>query len=102
MPVELAEQAALYLPQDLLDVINAMDGTDLSNHRITPPSVRRWGANCVVVYGSNADDTEGEKGFSNTHYSRFCRIPLKGFPIRVIDTSMEVVKQDVKALIKKV
>lgn len=102
VPVELAEQAALYLPEDLLDIINTFDGTKLCNHRMTPPSARRWSTSTIVVYGSNADDTEGEKGFSNTHYSRFTRLPLKGFPIRVIGTPMEVVKQDVQSLIRKV
>lgn len=102
VPVELAEQAALCLPQDLLDVINAFDGTHLSNRRMTPPSARRWSTQTVVVYGSNADDTEGEKGFSNTHYSRFCHIPLMGFPVRVIGTTMEQTKQDVQVLIGKV
>lgn len=102
VPVELAEQAALCLPQDLLDVTNAFDGTRLSNHRMTPPSARRWSTKTVVVYGSNADDTEGEKGFSNTHYSRFCRLPLKGFPVRVIGTTTDMMKQDVQALLGKV
>ncbi len=102
VPVELAEQAAYYIPKDLLDVINAFDGTQLSNHRVTPPSVRRWSADTVVVYGSNADDTDGEKGFSNTHLSRFNHYVLKGFPIHTIGASMEVIKKDVRALIDKV
>lgn len=102
VPMELAEQAAYYLPQDLLDVINAFDHTNLSNHRVTPPSARRWSTSTIVVYASNADDTEGEKGFSNTHYSRFTRLPLSGFPIRIIGTPMETVQRDVKELIVRV
>ena len=102
VPVELAEQAAYYLPKDLLDVINAFDGTQLSNHRVTPPSVRRWGPNTVVVYGCNADDTDGEKGFHNTHFGRFTRRPLKGFPIHTIGTSMDTIKQDIEALVARV
>lgn len=57
----------------------------------------------VVVYGCSADDTDGEKGFSNTHPNGFSHLPLqKGFPIHVIGTLMEVVKKDVKDLIAKV
>ena len=103
VPVELAEQAAYYLPKDVLDVINAFDGTALTNHRVTPPNVRRWSAETVVVYGCNADDTEGEKGFLDTHFSKlYNHHPMKGFPIHAIGTSMDVIKKDVKALITKV
>ena len=103
VPVELAEQAAYYLPKDILDVINAFDGTSLTNHRVTPPNVRRWSAETVVVYGCNADDTEGEKGFLDTHFSKlYNHRPMKGFPIHTIGTSMDVIKKDVQALIAKV
>ena len=102
VPVELAEQAAYYLPTDLLKVINDFDGTALTNHRVTPPTVKRWSTKTVVVYGCNADDTEGEKGFHNTHFGKFNRNPQKGFPIHTIGTSMEVIEKDVEALIAKV
>lgn len=102
VPMELAEQAACCMPKEILDIVNAFDGTNLSNHRMTPPSVRRWGTDTVVVYGCNADDSDGEKGFSNTHGSRFTPRPLKGFPIHIIGTSMEVVERDVKELIERV
>ena len=102
VPVELAEQAAYYLPTDLLKVINDFDGTALTNHRVTPPTVKRWSTKTVVVYGCNADDTEGEKGFHNTHFGKFNRNPQKGFPIHTIGTSMDVIKKDVKDLIAKV
>lgn len=102
VPVELAEQAAYCIPKELLDVINKFDGTQLSNHRVTPPNVRRWSADTIVVYGSNADDTDGEKGFSNTHISRFNHYPLSGYPICTIGASMDVIKKDVEGLINKV
>ena len=102
VPVELAEQAAYCIPKELLDVINEFDGTQLGNHRVTPPNVRRWSADTIVVYGSNADDTDGEKGFSNTHISRFNHYPLSGYPICTIGASMDVIKKDVEGLINKV
>lgn len=103
VPVELAEQAAYYLPKDLLDVINAFDGTSLTNHKVTPPNVRRWSNETIVVYGCNADDTEGEKGFLDTHFSKlYNHHPMKGFPIHTIGTSMDVIKKDVQTLMAKV
>ena len=102
VPVELAELAAYCIHKELLDVINEFDGTQLSNHRVTPPNVRRWSADTIVVYGSNADDTDGEKGFSNTHISRFNHYPLSGYPICTIGASMDVIKKDVEGLINKV
>ncbi|MBR4392134.1 MAG: ADP-ribosylglycohydrolase family protein [Bacteroidales bacterium] len=102
VPVDLAEQAAYYLPKELLDILNAFDGTQLSNHRVTPPSVRRWSKNTVVVYGSNADDTDGEKGYSATHISRFNHYPMSGYPIHIIGTTMDVIEKDVNDLIAKV
>lgn len=102
VPSELAEEAAYYLPEDLLKVINAFDHTNLSNHRVTPPSVDRWGTSTVVVYASNADDTEGEKGFSDTHGSKYCHHPLSGYPIHIIGTQMETVQHDVQELIARV
>ena len=102
VPVALAKQAAYYLPTDLLKVINEFDGTALSNHRVTPPMVKRWSTQTVVVYGSNADDTEGEGGFHDTHFGRYNRRPMKGFAIHTIGTSMDVIKKDVQALIAKV
>lgn len=100
--IELAEQAALYLPKELLDVINEFDRTSLSNNRLTPATVQRWSVDTVVVYGCNEDCTNGEAGFSNTHPSRYQPKPLKGFPIHVIGTTMDVIKKDVKTLIAKV
>lgn len=102
VPIELAEQAAYYLPEDLLKVINEFDHSNLSKHRVTPPSVKRWGANAVVVYGSNADDTVGETGHDCTHLSKYCHHPLSGFPIHIIGTPMETVQRDVQELIARV
>ena len=99
IPIELAEQAALYLPKDLLDIINEFDGASLSNHRITPPIIKRWSSNTIVVYGCNIDDTEGEKGYFDTRVTRFNRIPKKGYPIHTIGTSIETIKQEIHTLI---
>ena len=58
----------------------------------------------ILILGNApfADDTEGETGFHDTHFGKFNRRPLKGFPIHTIGTSMDVIKQDVEALVAKV
>ena len=102
IPYEFAEEAAKRIPQEMLDVINEFDGLTLSIHRTTPPNASRWSVDSVIVYGSNIEEKDGEKGFSYTIPSRHQRMPLKGFPIHTIGTTMDVVKKDVNSLIEKV
>ncbi len=102
VPRHIAEQAALYIPKRMLDIINEFDGANLPNLRITPPTVRRWGNDYVVVYGTNAAETEGERGYFDTRASRYNRKPLAGFPIHTIGTSLDTVKKDIENLIAEV
>ena len=102
VPRAIAEQAVRYIPKPMLDIINEFDGANLPNPRITPPTVRRWGKDCVIVYGTNAAETEGERGYFETRWSRYNSMPLAGFPIHTIGTSLDVVKQDIQRLIAEV
>lgn len=102
VPRAIAEQAVRYIPKPMLDIINEFDGANLPNPRITPPSVRRWGKECVIVYGTNAAESEGERGYFETRWSRNNHIPHAGFPIHTIGTSLDVVKQDIQRLIAEV
>jgi len=103
VPRTIAEEAAHFLPQDILDVVNEFDGVSLPSPRITPSNINCWGNNCIVVYGCNADETEGEKGFGETRTrSRFNRFPKEGYPIHTIGTPFETVRADVEGLIAHV
>ena len=102
VPRVIAEQAARYIPKRMLDIINEFDGANLPNLRITPPVVRRWGNDYVVVYGTNVEETEGERGYFETRLSRFTRVPLAGFPIHTIGTSIDTVKKDIQRLVTEV
>ena len=102
VPRAIAEQAARYIPKPMLDIINEFDGANLPNLRITPPVVKRWGDDCVAVYGTNVEETEGERGYFETRLSRFTRTPLAGFPIHTIGTSVNTVKEDIQRLIAQV
>lgn len=62
VPLEIVNEAADFLPQELLDIINEFDGLQLSNHRTTPSTYNRWGD--ILVYGSS-DDQKGEVGALN-------------------------------------
>ena len=62
VPQEIVNEAADFLPQELLDIINEFDGLQLSNHRTTPSTYNRWGD--ILVYGSS-DDQKGEVGAPN-------------------------------------
>lgn len=102
VPRAIAEQAVRYIPKPMLDIINEFDGANLPNPRITPPTVRRWGKDCVIVYGTNAAESEGERGYFETRWSRNNHIPHAGFPIHTIGTSLDVVKHDIKSFIAEV
>lgn len=62
VPQEIVNEAADFLPQEIIDIINEFDGLQLSNHRITPSTYNRWGD--ILVYGSS-NDQKGEVGSRN-------------------------------------
>ena len=99
VPQELIDEAVDYLPNEMLQVINRFDGSTLRSHRITPNVRMRWRKGCIVVYGTNADDTLGEDGYADTHPSNFNHNPLKGYPIHTIGAKIDGVKKDVAGFI---
>lgn len=101
VPKQLAEQAARYLSPDLLSVINEFDGTSLTN-RIAPKSINTWRNDIVVVYGCNSDNSVREEGFVDTIHTRYNYYPKKGYPIHAIGTSIETIKSEIDALVKRI
>ena len=99
VPHELVQEAVNYLPAEMLAVINVFDGSSLNNNRIMPTMVMRWRKDCVVVYGTNADDSLGEDGYADTHPSNFNHHPLLGYPIHTIGANVEDVKKEIKDFI---
>ena len=102
IPREIAEEATHYIPKDLLDVINKYDHNNLVSKRITPSSLRNNGINSIVVYGTNEDKSECEKGQGKTVRNRHNRNPLDNYTVRTIGTSIETLKNDIQNLITKV
>ena len=83
VPEELIEQALIYIPSDILEVINKVDGTSLKPSKLIPPKSSRWSIHDVVICGCNAEETEGERAFHLTRPSRFRRHHNQGYPIHI-------------------
>lgn len=101
VPEELIEQALIYIPSDMLAVINQVDGTDWKPSKLLPPKSSRWSINDVVICGSNADGTDGEKAFHLTHKTRFSRHYNKGYNIRIDGVGKEEILRQIDALRRK-
>ena len=89
VPEELIEQALIYIPSDMLEVINRVDGTSWKPSKLIPPKSSRWSIHDVVICGCNADETEGERAFHLTRPSRFRRHHNEGYPIQITGLAMK-------------
>lgn len=89
VPEELIEQALIYIPSDMLEVINMVDGTSWKSSKLIPPKSSRWSIHDVVICGCNADETEGERAFHLTRPSRFRRHYNEGYPIHITGLAMK-------------
>ena len=99
IPQSLVDEALVYLPSEMIDVINRFEDRSLQPAGITPPDAHRWTRNEVMVYGCNEDGTECEREHQDTVGGRFNRHPLKGYGIRVIGASLDEVSEGVKTFI---
>lgn len=98
VPEELIERVLVYLPSDMIDIINAVDGTDWKCTGLIPPKSSRWSINDIVVYGCNADGTVNEKPYHLTHKTAFSKHFIQGHPIHIINNDPESVKAEIEAL----
>lgn len=101
VPEELAKQALVYIPDDMLAVINRCDGTSWEPSRITPPNTHRWRTDDIVVYGTNSDGTDGEQGFYDVRPTRFNRHVNSGYGIVTIGSALEQIREQVALLEKE-
>ena len=86
---EPAVQALIYIPSDMLEVINRVDGTSWKPSKLIPPKSSRWSIHDVIICGCNAEETEGERAFHLTRPSRFRRHHNQGYPIHISGLEME-------------
>ena len=101
VPEELIEQALIYIPSDMLAVINHVDGTSWQPSKLIPPKSSRWSVNDVVICGCNAEETDGERAFHLTRPSRFRRHPNEGYPIHVTGLQMDKTLDQIWVLRRK-
>ena len=100
VPLDLAEQAADYISDDLLAVINEFDGTSLESRHVTPKNVHSWSRDCVIVYGGSVNEGEnGEDGSFEVHSVRSNHFRREGYAIRTIGADFKETSEDVKAFI---
>lgn len=98
VPEDLVKEALIYIPSEMIDLINAVDGTDWKCTGLIPPKSSRWSNNDIVVYGRNMDDTIHEKAYSLTHRTRFSKHYNYGYGIRIIGCDPEITKMDINLL----
>lgn len=94
VPRDLVDEALVYLPSEMIDVINRFEGRCLKPTGMTSPDAHRWTRSEVMVYGCNADGTETEREHAETVVGRFNRHPLKGYGISVIGASLDEVLEE--------
>lgn len=101
VPEEIAKQALVYIPSDMLAVINKVDGTNWKPSKLIPPKSSRWSTHDVVICGTNVDETDGEKAFHLTRPSRFRRHHNEGYYIHVIGNNSDDLKNELEVLRRK-
>ena len=102
VPEDLVKSALIYIPSDMLKVINAVDGTDWKCSGLIPPKSSRWSINDIVVYGSSVDGTDNEKAYHLTHKTLYSKHFNRGYAIPVIGNDHESVKAAVEELRRRV
>ena len=101
VPEELIEQTLIYIPSDMLEVINKVDGTSWKPSKLIPPKSSRWSIHDVVICGCNAEETEGERAFHLTRPSRFRRHHNLGYPIHISGLEKEKTLDQIWVLRRK-
>ena len=101
IPEEIVQQALVYIPSDMLAVINKVDGTAWRPSKVIPPKSSRWSVNDIIICGCNADETEGERAFHLTRPSRFRRHHNQGYPIHIVGVDMKRTMDQIWVLRRK-
>ena len=101
VPEEIIQQALVYIPSDMLAVINKVDGTSWQTSKLIPPKSSRWSIHDVIICGCNADETDGERAFHLTRPSRYRRHHNEGYPIHISGLEMEKTLDQIWVLRRK-
>jgi ADP-ribosylglycohydrolase len=98
VPDEIIQQALVYIPSDILSLINQVDGTCWRPSKQIPPKSSRWSRHDVVIYATDENDTMGEKAYYLTHPTRFRKHYNVGYPIILFGQSPVSLKDQLELL----
>ena len=100
IPQQLIEDALVYLPIEMIDVLNEFEPeNNFEPSGITPPVISKWTETAeTVVYGSG--DEQNENGGAETIASRFNPHPRIGYAIPTIGKSIEEIQESVNVFIE--
>ena len=101
VPEELIRQALVYIPSDMLAVINKVDGTDWKPSKVIPPKSSRWSIHDVVICGCDASETTGERAFYLTRPSRYHRHYNEGYYVQITGIEFEKTLDQIWVLRRK-
>ena len=101
VPEALIKDALIYIPSDMINVINAVDGTNWECTGLIPPKSSRWSIKDIVVYATNDTGTEKEKAYHLTHKTLHSRHFNAGYPLPIIGKSIEDAKKEIEKLREK-
>ena len=98
VPEEIIQQALIYIPSDILAVINKVDGTNWMPSKLIPPKSSRWSRNDVIIYASDEHDTMGEKTYRLTHHSKYNRHPNAGYAVVIFGPCLASLEEQIWVL----
>jgi len=99
VPEEIVDRALVYLPAEMIEVINQFEGTEYRPTGITPPNAHRWGREEYQVYACNEDESVRSNGYRETVRDMFNRHPLKPYALHVLGADKEKIESEVEAMI---
>ena len=99
IPQQLVEEALVYLPVEMVDVLNEFEDNKFVHKGITPPAIGKWKPQGeVIVYGSG--ESENEKGYKETVRSGFNKYPRPGYPIPTVGKSIEEIGSSITKFVE--
>ena len=100
IPEELILQALVYLPEEMIALINEFEDSAWQPTGIAPPNISQWPevGECVV-YGSAPDGQADEDGRFETVLSSYNHHPLQGYALPTVGKSLDEIRSGVEAFI---
>ena len=99
VPEELIRQALVYLPAEMISIINEFEGSTWQPTGITPPRISHWTKSECVVYGAAPEGQSGEEGWFDTIVSARNHHAFPGYAIPTVGRSLAEIKAGVDAFI---